>query len=144
MSEVRRVQRESGKKFTGRPHLPDETLEACFDAWDGSRLLAELRSPDAALVPHGVQGHLFERFEEMCRRRHVPIPDDLRPAVYRLLALELVVNVDALAGDAESLTAATLFNGSLDDLAGRFPDLADTPGFFRMAARSYPADPAVA
>lgn len=142
LAEVRRVQRESGRKLTGRAHLSDETLGAFFDAWDDSRLLAELRSPPDVVVPHDVQGTLFERFEELCRRRRIAVPDDLRPAVYRLLALELAVNGQLLGDTSESLASATLYNGVLDALRDQFPEFADTPGLLREAAQGYPSDPA--
>ncbi|MGL4465717.1 MAG: hypothetical protein ACRC1K_26500 [Planctomycetia bacterium] len=104
-------------------------------------MLAELGSPDDPAVPQAVQGVIFERFEEMCRRRRLRLPDDLRPAVYRLLAAELAVNAYVFDSDPTYVASATVLHGSLNHLPERFPEFAESPGVFRQAFRHSPSDP---
>lgn len=85
-----------------------------------------------------VQGVLFERFEEMCRRRDVSIPGELRPAVYRLLALEAAVNASVFEAEPRHVASATVLHGSLGYLAERFPEYA---GLLRKTLRHSPTDP---
>lgn len=96
MSEARQVQRESGRTLSGNSYLSEGTQVEANRTRAHSGLLAELaRSPEVS-VPRNVQQLTFERFEEMCRRRKFHIPQELRAIVYRLLALELVVNCSVL------------------------------------------------
>ena len=142
MNEVRQAQRDGGRSLTGKTHLSESTQLASQAAQAASTLIAELqRNPDP-IVSHEVLSTTFERFEEMCRRRKVRLPAELRPAIYRLLAVELVINSDILAIEPEKIASATLYNGTLDRIPQEFPEFSDFPGILRAAATGYPTDPA--
>jgi hypothetical protein len=141
MSEVRQVQRESDRPLRGKTFLSDGIQSESKRTRDHSGLLAELARSSEGYVPPNVQQLAFERFEEMCRRRKLSIPKELRPPIYRLLALELVVNSSVLQAEPEQIASATLYNGSLDEMVSRFADFRDTPWIFRHVAVNNPSDP---
>ncbi|MGL5098147.1 MAG: hypothetical protein ACRDD1_21380, partial [Planctomycetia bacterium] len=142
MAEVRDTQRRSGRNLTGRTYLSEQTQTDSREARRQSALLAELARPPHAVVPPDLQQDAFERFEEMCRRRKIAFPADLRPPVYRLLAVEIAANSDLLETDPGRIAAATLYNGFLGGLNEQFPEFQDTPGIIRHAVGGYPSDPA--
>ena len=57
--------------------------------------------------------NLFERFEEMCRRRKVSVPEALRPGVVKLLAAELASNALVLELDATDVESLTMYHGGI-------------------------------
>jgi hypothetical protein len=142
MSTTRETQRHCGRTLSGRTRLSDETLDVSAQARQSSSLLDQLARPPAPVVPSAVQQKVFEAFEEMCRRRKVVLLSDLRPAVYRLLGIELAINSQILEDSPEHLAPATVYNGSMDQLQELYPEFRDAPYIFRLAAISYPSDPA--
>jgi hypothetical protein len=69
MAEARRIQRESGKSFCGRHRLQDTTLSAiraaALEMFDNAAPISSVKTDHAQ--------QLVQRFEEMCRRRKVPL-----------------------------------------------------------------------
>jgi hypothetical protein len=92
-------------------------------------------------VPPTVQQQAFKAFEEMCRRRRVTLPPDLRLAGYCLLGIELAINSQVLEVAPAQVASATVYHNSLDRLPEAFPEFRDTPNVFRRAAAGYPSDP---
>ncbi len=141
MSTVREIQRESGRDLHGMRRLSEATVAASAQARQASDLLAHLSKPPEAVVPASTQQQVFDSFEEMCRRRQVTLPTELRPLVYHLLGIELAANSHALAAKPEQVAPATVYNGALDHLPEAYPDFRDMPGIFLEAVVGYPSDP---
>lgn len=61
-------------------------------AWRACRRGIAIATDDTTTVRQGIAA-----LEEMCRRRHVEMPDRMRPAVYRAFVGELLDNARLLA-----------------------------------------------
>ena len=104
IEEVRLAQRECGKTLGGHNHILAEQQQAITSAADCSGLVLAIREViDADATVHA----LFERFEEMCRRRKVFIGADLRPSLLKILAAELFANYHELNASAEQMLSVS-------------------------------------
>src|SRR5579863_1825590 len=82
IQEVRLAQAECGKKLAGATHLTSEQGYAITKAADESSLVKAVKSAtEADMTVHD----LFERFEEMCRRRKIIVEPDLRSSIVKIL-----------------------------------------------------------
>ena len=141
MSTVRQRQRESGKQLSGRKCLSSDTLGRLTETSHTSKMLDNLANTPTPALPASVQRHVFETFEEMCRRRLMRVPAELRPAIYRLLAIELVINSHILDESPNQIVSATVCNGSLHKLRDSYGAEFAAKSIFRAAATGYPSDP---
>jgi len=138
MRTVRQLQRVGGHSLGGRIRLKPEQTRAIAKAANDSATVREIqRRLDIDLRINS----LYERFEEMCRRRKMSVDSRLRSSIIVLLSQELFTNQQALKVHPERLLAFTAVNGangpnlmSNDD----FAELRDTPGIFRHAATNHP------
>jgi len=139
MASVREAQRKCGKSVTGcgysrvpfdkRVYFEKAALEALTDLHN-----QEITLDDIIL--------LAEHFEEMCHRRQLPMPQDLRPAIVRQLALELEQNHKIIRLIPGKLLRITSYNGAIaEKLVQFFPLFADKPWIIRRAAEHRPRDP---
>ena len=136
--EVRQIQSRSGKKFTGGNRLSPESQYAITKAATESAIAAGM-SPDCE---GAAMHHLFERFEELCRRRKLHIEADLRAALVKILAGELLANHSALGGSVTKLITVTVLQGAIGpDLMKEFERFRETPWIITTAAVNYPSDP---
>ena len=87
--------------------------------------------------------YLFERFEEMCRRLNITVPDDIRPAMLNILSGELAVNKAIYEANGKDVIPATIYHGSLADLLKeeKFAIYQDTPFIFKYAVSYFPINP---
>jgi hypothetical protein len=138
MQAVRVTQAESEKRFKGPNFLSLEQEEEIIDAARNSALVAAVK--EHTQVDGGVN-YLAERFEEMCRRQRMEVSKELRPAVVKLLATELLVNQKALDRlPVEKLIPVTASQG------GIVPELKKEFGHFSAwtienAVKYYPGHP---
>ena len=137
MDEARRAQSESGVSMRGRPQLKD-----------AQRFAIRATATSCAIVAAPLHAEpktkigLLERFEEMCRRRHIEVPADMRPAILEAMLTELSINRQALTGSESKLVPVTAYCGAIGPkLSTEFPEFRDTPGIFRRAAVHNPSDP---
>ena len=138
--EVRQIQSKSGKKFTGGNYLSSESQYAITKAATESAIVAGMSKAGDGTAARD----LFERFEEMCRRRKLNIEADLRAALVKILAGELLANHSALGGSATRLISVTVLQGAIGpDLTKEFERFRETPWVLATAAVSYPSDPRV-
>ena len=112
MQAVRVTQAESGKTLAGSSLLSLEQEEKIIEATRNSALAAAVK--EHAQVD-GAVNQLAERFEEMCRRQLMElVSKELRPAVVKLLATELLVNHRALDRlPVEKLIPVTAYQGAV-------------------------------
>jgi hypothetical protein len=136
--KVRHIQSRTGKKFTGGNYLSAESQYAITKAATESAIVAELSKAGEGRAVLD----LFERFEEMCRRRNLKIEPEIRVALVDVLAGELLANQSALGGSATKLIRVTVLQGAiLPDLKGEFERFREMSWVFLTAAVSYPSDP---
>jgi hypothetical protein len=141
MADVREEQAASGKTLSGRTNISSERVIAILREAETSNLI---RAVADSLGGQQSLQKLFERFEEMCRRRKTHLPDALRPAITRLLAAELFSNTSALACSPDNAVSVTLHCGACAHDLMSDPDFAefcDAPSIFRQVALSNPSDP---
>jgi hypothetical protein len=93
------------------------------------------------LYPQRSSRRYSRRSRRCAAGRKIVLLSDLRPAVYRLLGIELAINSQILEDSPEHLAPATVYNGSLDRLQELYPEFRDAPYIFRLAANNYPSDP---
>lgn len=128
--QARHAQFVSGKKLTGHNYLSPESQRTIRKAARGGA--------------GGAPRDLFERFEEMCRRRSLAVDAELRPTLFELLAWELAANHAALGGRKARLVAVTVLQGAIGPELTADPEFErfrEAPGVFTQAAVNYPADP---
>jgi hypothetical protein len=138
--QARDAQSISGKKLTGGNSLSPESLGAIRKAISG-RAIADVIGKAGT---GDVACKLFERFEEMCRRRRFTVDAELRPALFEILAGELAANHAALGGSAARLVAVTVLQGAIGPELTADPEFArfrQSPGVFTQAAVNHPSDP---
>jgi hypothetical protein len=135
---VRQIQSRSGKKFTGGNRLSPESQHAITKAATEIAIAAGM-----SLAGEGTAVRdLFERFEELCRRRKLYIEVDLRAALIKVLAGELLANHSALGGSVTRLITVTVLQGAVGpDLIKEFERFRETPWIITTAAVSYPSNP---
>ncbi len=140
MAKVRRAQFDSGRSLAGPARMAPDQHYAITAASDSSGLVAAAK--EALQIDPPVNA-MFERFEEMCRRRGVAIDPTLRPGVLKLLAAELWANAEGLEARPKDLIAVTVYHGNIAALITEeeFASLRDTPGVFTRAGIGYPSDP---
>jgi hypothetical protein len=136
--EVRQIQSKSGKRFMGRNTLSSEIQYAIMKAASGSEIVAAVSEAGEGMAVR----NLLERFEEMCRRRKVNIDAELRPALVKILAGELLANHSALGGSVRKLIGVTVVQGAIGPgLIKEFEHFRETPNVILKAAAGYPSDP---
>jgi len=108
MSTARQIQRKSGRSLSGRKRRSVEMSEASTGRSQDNSPLAPLGRRPEPDVPVETQRQVFEAFETMCRWRQVTLPPDLRPAVYRLLGIELAVNIHVFNARPEQVASTTV------------------------------------
>ena len=136
---VREIQRDC-KPLSGGAFLSEDTLELLRDtAKETASFMSSMNCGDAEQELEA----LLIRFEEMCRRRKMPIPPKIRPAVYELLAGELVANASLLGAPPKGIISFTVLRGAASALVDNqeFASFRDTPGIFRRAVMGKPNDP---
>jgi hypothetical protein len=140
MKEARLVQQNSGLSLAGPSKLTAQQKAAIDKAANSSFLVTAVKSSLAVDRPLSI---MFERFEEMCRRREMAIDHHLRPVIFDLLILEFCANARQFEAVPRHLVAVTVYHGSIATLAEEeeFAALCDAPGVFRHAAVHYPSDP---
>ncbi len=139
MLEVRQAQVESGKRCISSVHLTTEQQYAITGAANASSFVEAVKQSTETDLP---LQYLFERFEEMCRRRKIAIDAPLRPALVKLLAGELFANQRALGASAKQLVSVTLYQGAIGpELVNEFVEFRDRPGILRQAAVERSFDP---
>src|ERR1022692_1509152 len=122
--EVRQIQSKSGKKFTGGNYLSSESQYAITKAATESAIVAGMSKAGDGTAARD----LFERFEEMCRRRKLNIEADLRAALVKILAGELLANHSALGGSATRLISVNfLLRCCVSIMRTMFEWLSETP-----------------
>ena len=143
MDDVRAVQAASGKPVLGARRLTPFHLTAIAQAGSRSSIV---RHVGDALDSGELQQILFERFEEMCRRRETPVPDSLRPSILKLLSLELYSNVHALGGgNLRSFLPVTVYQGACVYPMMHSEEFSEfTPSVFRNVAYGNATDPLAA
>jgi hypothetical protein len=135
---ARHIQSRSGKKFTGGTYLSPESQYAITKAAAESAIAVGISKAGQGMAVRD----LFDRFEEMCRRRKLDIEAELRPALVGILAGELLTNHSALGGSAARLISVTVLQGAIGPaLTKEFERFRETPWVFTTAAVSYPSDP---
>lgn len=140
MAEVRQRQKDVGTSgIQGRWGLSDEIVESSVDAQRRSRFVSQ----ETGLASYAVT-RVIHGFEELCRRRSMPVPAELRDTIYKILTGELLANAKFFDLEPSRVVSATVYNGLLEDLVDsrEFESLRDTPGIFRTAAVTRPSDPA--
>ena len=141
MSEVRQVQRESGRTLSGKSWLSEGTYAELHKTRNESGLLLHWPNLPKALFRARSRRLLsiaLKRCAVAGRSR------SRRNCVHRytsFLALELVVNNSTLDIAPQRIVSVTVYNGSLEGMDDPFPDFRDTPGIFRQAADHNPRDP---
>jgi hypothetical protein len=140
MAEVRDAQFDSGRPLAGPARLTPDQRSAITSASADSNLVAAVKEALKVDLP---VNRLFERFEEMCRRREIPIDHSQRPGILKLLAAELWTNAQQLQARPKDLIGVTVYHGNITPLAAEeeFVSLRDTPGIFKQAALNHPTDP---
>jgi hypothetical protein len=132
IAEVRLAQAGSEKRFMGNNYLEPEQQQAVTEAVAGSELVAAVKQAAQVDLP---VNYMAERFHELCRRQGATVDADLRPAVVKLLASELLANHHALGVPAKRLLSATLLQGAIaPKLLKEFPEL---PRYAVLRAMEY-------
>ena len=140
MAEVRGAQLASGRSLSGPSRLTPDQQYAITEISKHSSLVGAVKETLRSDLPVNA---MFERFEEMCRRREFPITPILRPGILKLLAAELWANTECLRARPKDLIAVTVYHGNIAALAGEeeFAALRDTPGIFKYAAVNNASNP---
>jgi hypothetical protein len=141
LENVRRAQAESQKPLFGTIRLSRERKALIHQISSTDPAIIDLR--EGMSIEQSVTDNMFERFEEMCRRRKIVIADELYPAVLERLATELKTNAQALNSPPGKLTSATIYSGAFaPGLVDGYPEFRESPGIYRDAARQFPMNPA--
>ncbi|MCZ7632965.1 MAG: hypothetical protein M5U20_05730 [Phycisphaerales bacterium] len=139
LAGLREAQRLSGRRLGGHRYLSDRTRLASAAAQEASRMVRAVASgADGEAVRQAV-----DALEEMCRRRGLQMPENLRHSIYQVLAGEILANAAMLRATPAEVASATAYNGALAELvdSDEFASLRDTPGVFKRAAVHNPSDP---
>ena len=140
LDESREIQRASGKRMGGPTFLSEyvqQQMRESFRNLFPFLQASEYDTSDDASV-------LCERWEELCRRRHIQVRDDIRREVYFLLLCELSMNAQMLSVERQKLISATLHDTELTGSIlheEEFAAFHETPCIIRHAAVGNPSDP---
>jgi hypothetical protein len=139
MRQVREAQAGSSKQFSGLNRLEPKQQYAITNVANASALIGAVKQVTGAdLAAH----NLFERFEELCRRQKFAVKAELRPAVMKILAGELVANHEALAMPVQRLIGLTVQHGAIGpELIKEFPEFEKQRYVIRAAAMGRSSDP---
>jgi hypothetical protein len=139
MQAVRVLQAESEKTLAGSSLLSLEQEEKIIEAARNSALVAAVK--EHAQID-GAVNQLAERFEEMCRRQRMEMSKELRPAVLKLLATELLVNHKALDWlPVEKLIPVTAYQGAVVPEVKKEFGHFFSPWIIENAVKHYPGHP---
>lgn len=135
VEDVRKVHQASRRRLSGRRieksvlssnaailPIPDDFLKPILELTD--------------LVPFPDQILVFRRFEAMCHRLRLRVPNHLANDVLNHLVQDLAANVKLLRAKPRKLILATVCVGSMQRIYDRFPEFHHLPSVFRTAAKS--------
>lgn len=135
VADVRKVHQASRRRLSGRRieksvlssnaailPIPDDFLKPILELTD--------------LVPFPDQILVFRRFEAMCHRLRLRVPNHLANDVLNHLVQDLAANVKLLRAKPRKLILATVCVGSMQRIYDRFPEFHHLPSVFRTAAKS--------
>jgi len=134
MESVRDKQRLSGKSLTGVSRLLPEVHAVMMHEHKSSSLISSVAYEDEE--KNAALSSAFERFEEMCRRRHVVVPATLRGAIYRIMTGELLANANLLKLTLEQAVSSTVYCGDISEIMKKpaYAVPGDATSLFRKAA----------
>jgi hypothetical protein len=139
MQAVRVTQAESGKTMAGSSLLSLEQEEKIIEAARNSAVVGAVK--EQAQVD-GAVNQLAERFEEMCRRQQMKMKEELRPALHKLLATELLENHKAMDWlPVEKLIPVTTYQGAVVPEVKKEFGHFFSPWIIENAVKHYPGHP---
>lgn len=144
LAQLRAIDRDKAKGFYGNTPKPK------FKRKPGVSLpkptLVDFEPPEnpELFVAPDIQRLLYRRFEESCRRRRIPIPEDLVPAIYKLLLLDLQSNIAIVKAPASLLIHVTVLHGAMNRFVEGYPEFAGAEDLFRQVVLGYESDPEAA
>ena len=135
IADVRRVHQASRRRLSGR-RIENNSLKSTATILpvpdDFLKPILELTD----LVPVEDQILVFRRFEAMCHRLRLRLPNHLANAVLQHMVEDLAANVKLLKTRPRKLILATVCVGSMQRIYDRFPEFHHLPSVFRTAAKS--------
>lgn len=144
LAQLRAIERDKAKGLCGTSPRPK------FKRKPGVSLpkptLVEFEPPEnpELFVAPDIQRLLYRRFEDSCRRRRIPIPEELVPAIYKLMLMDLVANSAILKAPASLLIHVTVLHGSMNRLVEEYREFAGAGDLFRHVVLGYETNPEAA
>lgn len=141
--EARRKQQLTGTKFVGKAYLSEDEQKFIDNFLKKDPIVKGIVSGKKGFRP--ALERLITRFQALCNRREIVISDSrTKVNAYRLLAIELYLNVSKLKIPPPELVTATLLNSKLiaeiPNERGFKKILREQPGLLRRTLESNPSD----
>ncbi len=144
LAQLRAFERDKAKGLCGNSPRPK------FKRKPGGSLpkptLVDVEPPEnpESFVAPDIQRLVYQRFDESCRRRRIPIPEDLIPAIYKLLLMDLVANAAIVKAPASLLIHVTVLHGAMHRFVDEYREFAGAEDLFRQVVLGYASAPEAA
>lgn len=144
LAQLRAIERDKAKGLCGNSPRPKFKRKPGVSLPKPTLVYVEPpENPELFLAPD-IQRLLYRRFEESCRRRRIPIPEDLIPALCKLLLMDLVANAAIVKAPASLLIHVTVLHGAMNRFAEEYREFAGAEDLFRHVVLAFESDPEAA